>query len=130
MRTFSFQVIDSNIDAAKSFNMPVQVTRSIKEANSIGVNTATMYHSAQKPSADDLYKLEEFEKTQLDEVLDMCADYERQIEEEQKQKPFRVYHGVTQISRSVTYSFRLHTLLKNCARRNDARNDDMCAKGI
>ena len=65
--------------------MPVQVTSSVKEASSVGVNTSTMYHSSQKASSEGPYKLEDFEKTQLEEVLDMCADYERQIEAEQKE---------------------------------------------
>ena len=65
--------------------MPVQVTSSVKEASSVGVNTSTMYNSAQRPSSEGSYKLEDFEKTQLEEVLDMCADYERQIEAEQKE---------------------------------------------
>ena len=65
--------------------MPVQVSSSVKEANSVGVNTSTLYHSAQKPCSEASYKLEDFEKTQLEEVLDMCADYERQIEAEQKE---------------------------------------------
>ena len=65
--------------------MPVQVTSNSKKSNCVGVSTSTMYHPAQTASLEGSYKLEGFEKTQLDEVLDMCADYERQIEAEQKE---------------------------------------------
>ena len=67
--------------------MPVQITSNMKETTCSGMNTSSsVYHSSQGSSSlQKTYKLEEFEKTQLEEVLDMCADYERQIEAEQKE---------------------------------------------
>ena len=72
-----FQVSDSTLLSSSTINMPVQVTSNSKKSNCVGVSTSTMYHPAQTASLEGSYKLEGFEKTQLDEVLDMCADYER-----------------------------------------------------
>lgn len=66
--------------------MPVQITSNMKETTCSGMNTSSAYHSSLGSSSlQKTYKLEEFEKTQLEEVLGMCADYERQIEAEQKE---------------------------------------------
>ena len=63
--------------------MPVQVSSTSNEG--VAVSTATMYDLTQEQSLEGSYKLEGLEKTRLEEILDMCADYERQIEAEQKE---------------------------------------------
>ena len=70
----------------ESINMPVQVSSHLKATTSSGMNTSSVFQSSQgSSSSQKSYKLEEFEKTQLEDVLNMCADYERQIEAEQKE---------------------------------------------
>ena len=70
----------------ESINMPVQVSSPLKATTSSGMNTSSVFQSSQgSSSSQKAYKLEEFEKTQLEDVLNMCADYERQIEAEQKE---------------------------------------------
>ena len=65
----------------ESINMPVQVSSHLKATTSSGMNTSSVFQSSQgSSSSQKSYKLEEFEKTQLEDVLNMCADYERQIE--------------------------------------------------
>ena len=81
----SFQVIEQTKEITNTNKMPVQVSPDAKRANSVGVSTSTMHHPSQSAYLDGSHKLEAFEKTQLEEVLDMCADYERQIEAEQKE---------------------------------------------
>ena len=65
--------------------MPVQIASIATETTSSGMNTSSVFQSYQESQSQKSYKLEEFEKTQLEDVLNMCADYERQIEAEQKE---------------------------------------------
>ena len=44
-----------------------------------------MYNNSQVPSSEPHYQLDGLERTRLEEILDMCADYERQIEAEQRE---------------------------------------------
>ena len=55
--------------------MPVQISSIVAENTNSGMNTSSVFHSYQESSSQKTYKLEEFEKTQLEDVLNMCADY-------------------------------------------------------
>ena len=65
--------------------MPVQLTPAHPRAELAPKGTEALKNlsilSPPKPS----YELNGQEKTKLEEILDMCADYERQIEEEQNE---------------------------------------------
>lgn len=65
--------------------MPVQVNSISKGAQLLDANTSDMYDNSHITSSEPHYQLDGLEKTRLEEILDMCADYERQIEAEQRE---------------------------------------------